>query len=81
MPMPKQKKNNSKDWNYEATAARVEEIIEDIESGNLELAETFDKFALAVEYLKQCETFVLERKQQMSLLVETLTDEPEEPDF
>ena len=77
MPMPKQKKSNPKDWNYETTAARVEAIIEDIESGNLELAETFEQFALAVEYLKQCETFVLERKQKMSLLVETLTDEPD----
>ncbi|NER34247.1 MAG: exodeoxyribonuclease VII small subunit [Oscillatoria sp. SIO1A7] len=75
--MPKQKKSNQKDWNYEATAARVEAIIEDIESGNLELAETFEQFALAVEYLQQCETFVLERKQKMSLLVETLTDEPD----
>lgn len=75
--MPKQKKGNSKDWNYEATAAKVEEIIEDIESGNLELAETFEEFARAVEYLKQCETFVSERKQQMSLLVETLADKPD----
>ncbi len=66
-------------WNYETTVAQVETIIEQIERGELELAEVFDKFASAVEYLRQCEAFVQQRQQQMDLLIETLTDESDSP--
>jgi exodeoxyribonuclease VII small subunit len=55
--------------------AQVETIIEQIERGELELAEVFDQFASAVEYLRQCEAFLQQRQQQMDLLIETLTDE------
>jgi exodeoxyribonuclease VII small subunit len=62
-------------WNYEATVARVETIIEQIEAGELELAEVFEQFAAAVKYLNQCEVFLQERQHRMDLLIETLTDE------
>lgn len=65
------------DWNYEATVAYVENIISKIETGELELAEVFEQFATAVEYLRQCERFLAEHRQQMDLLIETLEDEPE----
>lgn len=64
-------------WNYESTVAKVETILSRIESGELELAEVFDQFAAAVEYLRQCESFLTQRQQQMDLLIETLRDEPE----
>ncbi|MGI0486819.1 exodeoxyribonuclease VII small subunit [Pantanalinema rosaneae CENA516] len=64
-------------WNYEATVRQVEAIMMRIESGELELAEVFEQFATAVEYLRQCETFLAQRQQQMDLLIETLSDEPE----
>ncbi|MEQ8971063.1 MAG: exodeoxyribonuclease VII small subunit [Coleofasciculus sp. C1-SOL-03] len=66
-------------WNYEATVAQVETIIEQIERGELELAEVFDQFASAVEYLRQCEAFLQQRQQQMDVLIETLTDESDSP--
>jgi exodeoxyribonuclease VII small subunit len=62
-------------WNYEQTVARVEEILTRIESGELELADVFEEFSTAVEYLRQCETFLAERQRQVDLLIETLTDE------
>jgi exodeoxyribonuclease VII small subunit len=65
-------------WNYEATVAEVESIIARIEAGDLDLADVFDQFSEAVEHLRQCETFLLERQQQMDLLIQTLVDEPEE---
>jgi exodeoxyribonuclease VII small subunit len=37
----------------------------------------FDQFAAAVEYLRQCETFLQQRQQQVDLLIETLKDEPQ----
>lgn len=63
------------DWNYEQTVARVEEILTRIESGELELADVFEEFSTAVEYLRQCETFLMDRQRQVDLLIETLTDE------
>jgi len=59
-------------WNYEATVAEVEQIIKHIEAGELELAEVFEQFTTAVEYLNQCETFLSQRQRQMDLLIETL---------
>lgn len=65
------------DWNYEAAVAEVEAIIARIEAGELELEEVFDQFTAAVEYLRQCETFLQQRQQQVDLLIETLEDEPQ----
>ena len=64
-------------WNYEKAVAEVEKIIARIEAGELELEEVFDSFAVAVEYLRQCETFLQQRQQQVDLMIETLKDEPE----
>lgn len=65
-------------WNYEATVTTVETIIRRIEQGELELAEVFDQFAIAVEQLHQCETFLTRQQQQVDLLIETLLDGPEQ---
>lgn len=64
-------------WTYEATVAKIEEIINQIESGKLTLEEVFEEFALACEYLQQCETFLVQGKQQMNLLIETLEEFPD----
>ncbi|MBW4578967.1 MAG: exodeoxyribonuclease VII small subunit [Tildeniella nuda ZEHNDER 1965/U140] len=48
-----------------------------IESGDLELADVFDQFSSAVSYLRQCDLFLTQRQQQMDLLIETLTDDPD----
>ncbi|MBW4467649.1 MAG: exodeoxyribonuclease VII small subunit [Pegethrix bostrychoides GSE-TBD4-15B] len=65
------------DWNYEATVSEVETIISQIELGELELADVFQRFSTAVERLRQCETFLNRQQQQVDLLIETLLDEPE----
>jgi exodeoxyribonuclease VII small subunit len=62
-------------WNYETRIAEIEAIINRIESGELELEAVFDQFTNAVEYLRQCETFLQQRQQQVDLLIETLSDE------
>lgn len=63
------------DWNYETKVAEVESIIARIEAGELELEEVFEQFATAVESLRQCDTFLQQRQQQVDLLIETLSDE------
>jgi exodeoxyribonuclease VII small subunit len=67
----------SQSWNYEETVAKVEKILARIESGELELADVFEEFSSAVESLRQCESFLAERQNQVDLLIETLTDEAE----
>ncbi|WP_414582296.1 exodeoxyribonuclease VII small subunit [Scytonema sp. PCC 10023] len=62
-------------WNYEAKVAEIERIIARIEAGDLELEEVFDQFAAAVEYLRQCESFLQQRQQKVDLLIETLKEE------
>lgn len=61
-------------WSYETAVAEVESVIDQIESGELELAAVFEQFAIAVEQLKQCEAFLSTHRQQVSLMIETLTD-------
>lgn len=62
-------------WNYEAKVVEIEGIIARIEAGELELEEVFDQFTKAVEYLRQCKSFLQQRQQQVDLLIETLSDE------
>jgi exodeoxyribonuclease VII small subunit len=63
-------------WRYEATAAEIERIVSQIETGELELEEVFEQFAQAVDYLQQCESFLTERQSQIDLLIETLGQSP-----
>lgn len=65
------------EFSYEETVEKVEAIIAQIEAGKLDLATVFDEFNAAVEYLRQCETFLQEKQQKMDLLIETLEDTPE----
>ncbi|MDF5706438.1 MAG: exodeoxyribonuclease VII small subunit [Nostoc sp. S4] len=50
--------SDSTDWNYEAKVIEIEAIIAGIKAGELELEEVFEQFAKAVEYLRQCESFL-----------------------
>ncbi|NJL91827.1 MAG: exodeoxyribonuclease VII small subunit [Coleofasciculaceae cyanobacterium SM2_1_6] len=68
----------SKNWNYEVTVAKVEEIINQIESGELELSEVFAQFTAATTHLQQCKDFLAYQQQQMNLLIATLEDSPED---
>jgi exodeoxyribonuclease VII small subunit len=70
-------RNNNKNWNYEETVIQVEEIIEQIEAGTLSLEEVFEKFAIAIERLRECESFLAIGKERMNLLIETLDNEEE----
>jgi exodeoxyribonuclease VII small subunit len=53
---------------------RVEEILEAIEGGELELTEVFSQFAVAVESLQQCDNFLSAQREQVELLLENLGD-------
>ena len=59
-------------WNYEETVDRVEKILAGIEGGDLELAEVFSQFEIAVASLQQCESFLAEHSERVELLLENL---------
>jgi exodeoxyribonuclease VII small subunit len=61
-------------WNYEVTVARVEEILNEIEGGDLELSSVFSQFEIAVNSLQQCENFLSQQREQVELLLENLGD-------
>lgn len=65
------------DWNYEETVDRIEAIIDLVESGELPLEEVFEQFAVAVECLQECESFLARGKEQMDLAIELLAAEPD----
>jgi len=64
-------------WNYEETVDRIEAIIDRVESGDLPLEEVFEQFAVAVECLQECESFLARGKEQMDLSIELLAAEPD----
>jgi exodeoxyribonuclease VII small subunit len=59
---------------YEEKVAQVEEILGEIEGGDLELTEVFSRFAVAVESLQQCESFLSQQREHVELLLENLGD-------
>ncbi|MEM9264913.1 MAG: exodeoxyribonuclease VII small subunit [Cyanobacteria bacterium P01_F01_bin.13] len=75
--MPRAKKS-ADNWNYEASVEQVEEIITELETGELPLANIFEQFEKAITELKKCDTFLQEKQQQAQLLIETLLPEDSE---
>ena len=72
--MKSESKGSPKDWSYEEAVDRVEKILTAIEGGDLDLAEVFSQFAVAVDRLQECETFLTKQQEQVELLLETLGD-------
>ena len=75
--MPRAKKS-ADTWNYEASVEQVEDIITNLETGDLPLADIFEQFERAVTELKKCDNFLQEKQQQAQLLIETLMPESDE---
>lgn len=73
--MIKAKKITSDEFSYEAKVAEIDSIIARIEAGTLDLAEVFEQFATAVQYLKECDSFLQAKQEQVDILIETLQDE------
>lgn len=59
--MPSSKNDNQP--SFEKTLAELETLVEQLESGELELAESLDKFKRGIELSKRCRT-MLDQAQQ-----------------
>lgn len=64
-----------KGFRYEEKVAEIESIISRIERGELDLQDVFQEFATAIQSLRECETFLQQRQEQVDLLIESLGDE------
>jgi exodeoxyribonuclease VII small subunit len=62
-------------WTYEQSVAEIEAIVEQMESGDLDLATVFARFESAMGQLKRCKTFLQDKQEQVDLLLETLEDD------
>ncbi|MEL7350126.1 MAG: exodeoxyribonuclease VII small subunit [Cyanobacteria bacterium P01_A01_bin.116] len=78
--MPRAKKSPAlpDDWNYEETLLKIEDITQQLENGDLPLADIFEQFADAVASLQQCDQFLQSKQKQASLLIETLVGKDED---
>ncbi|MCF2970716.1 exodeoxyribonuclease VII small subunit [Synechococcus sp. Nb3U1] len=67
-------------WRYEVAIAEVETLIDQIESGELDLAEVVERFQQAAQTLKTCEAFLQQKRQQVEIIIEQLeqVDQAEE---
>jgi exodeoxyribonuclease VII small subunit len=65
---------STNDWSYEDTVARVEDILDAIEGGDLSLVEVFERLEVVAVDLRQCEEFLEGMQGRADLLVETLGD-------
>lgn len=63
------------EFDYEKTVINIQDIIAEIESGQLTLEEVFEKFSVAVADLQKCEDFLTKSQQEIDLLIETLEDD------
>ena len=77
MPSKKKPAALPKDWSYEDTLARIEEITAQLETGDMPLADVFEQFSEAVGSLKQCDRFLQAKQKDAALLIETLVDNNE----
>ena len=74
MPTTKKTSKQKSTWKYEETVEKIEEIIDQIETGSLDLENVFERFSEATSYLKECDQFLSERQGKIELLIETLGD-------
>lgn len=65
-------------WSYETAIAEVEQIVQQLESGELPLAEVLEQFQQASQRLQQCDRFLRDKQAELDLLIEAL-DEPSVP--
>lgn len=66
--MPSSKNNNQP--SFEKTLAELETLVEQLESGELELAESLDKFKRGIELSKRCRTMLDQAQQTIDEVME-----------
>lgn len=59
---------SKKEYTFEENLKRLQELVEDLESGNLPLKESMDKFQKALEIIKHC----YEELESSELKIETI---------
>lgn len=66
--MTAKKKSPTADANFEGTLAQVEQIVEEIESGELPLQDVVSRFRTATEMINQCQAMLTQIEQQIKVM-------------
>lgn len=61
-------------WSYEAAIAEVEQIVAQLEQGELPLAVVLEQFQQASQQLQQCDRFLSEKQAEFDLLIESIAE-------
>ncbi len=75
-PSPTQKK--SRDKRFEEHLETLEQIVHDLESGELPLEDSLERYQLGVESLRQCHRILREVEHRVEVLVADPNDEDPE---
>ena len=66
---------------FEKKLERIKKIVEDLESGNLDLDKSIEKFEEGTKLVKECHDQLEEVKKKISILVENSEGEVVEEEF
>jgi exodeoxyribonuclease VII small subunit len=69
--MAKQKKAEQEKVSFEQALEQLEEIVEQIESGEVSLEQSIEKYARGIQLIKQCRGILDEAERKIQLLAET----------
>jgi len=70
-----------KEENFEDSMKKLEEIVQELEKGDLNLDDSVKKFEEGIEISKQCNKILESAEKKISILLEKDNGEIEEEDF
>lgn len=67
--------SSKKEKNFEATLDKLEQIVGELEKGNLSLDKSIKKFEDGIEMYNDCKQFLTEAESKVKVLTESLKEE------
>ena len=72
---------SKKENNFEESMDKLENIVTELEKGNLNLDETLKKFEEGIKLSKECNEILQEAEKKITILIENANGDIEESDF
>ena len=72
---------SKKENNFEESMDKLENIVTELEKGNLNLDETLKKFKEGIKLSKECNEILQEAEKKITILIENANGDIEESDF
>ncbi|MBQ9658796.1 MAG: exodeoxyribonuclease VII small subunit [Clostridia bacterium] len=72
---------SKKENNFEESMDKLENIVTELEKGNLNLDETLKKFEEGIKLSKECNEILQDAEKRITILIENANGDIEESDF